>query len=127
RRQHAVSDAGGVRAMSFARWVAVIVIAVGVIAPGRAEAAFPGPNGKIVFSRANDLYTVNADGSGLTDLTNTDSSVRESAPAWSADGTKFAFRSSGRLSGSDTYSYVMSSDGSNVPRITSRFVCDGRP
>jgi len=60
-----------------------------------ANAAFPGGNGKIAFSRHpqgsyNDIFVANPDGTGVQDLTNSDS-VDDTGAAWSADGTKIAF------------------------------------
>jgi Tol biopolymer transport system component len=81
-----------------------------------AQAAFPGPNGKIAFEKSADIYTVNPDGTGLTNLTN--SGVAERMPAWSADGTKLAFVSSGRHGAGDEV-YVMDADGSDVRKVTS--------
>lgn len=58
-----------------------------------AHATFPGQNGKIVFI-ANptgtwQIYTINADGSGLTQLTF--DNIFDCAPHWSPDGTRIAF------------------------------------
>jgi hypothetical protein len=59
-----------------------------------AEAAFPGENGKIVFSSDRvaqgqadrEIYTMNANGAGILQLTK--NSVTDSKPAFSPDGTK---------------------------------------
>jgi len=73
-----------------------------------ASGAFPGRNGKIVFSRAGDgIYTINADGSGQT-------LIRKgivSQPSWSADGRRIAFKN---LSGIA----VMNAAGGQVQTIT---------
>jgi len=75
----------------------LLVAALLVAAADPAGAAFPGTNGKIVFStitldgsEAEQIYSMNPDGSGVTKLTglpgeNTD-------PDGSADGQKIAFR-----------------------------------
>jgi TolB protein len=83
-----------------------------------AQAAFPGKNGKIAFEGITgplrlDLFTANADGTGITRLTNDPNSAR--APRWSPDGTKIAFAASFDGAGI----YVMNEDGSNVVRLTS--------
>jgi dipeptidyl aminopeptidase/acylaminoacyl peptidase len=69
-----------------------------------AEAGFAGQNGKIAFasdaSGADEIYTVEADGSGLTRLTYDGGSE----PAWSADGTRIAFVRDGTV-------WVMNADG----------------
>jgi Tol biopolymer transport system component len=89
--------------------------------PRQAEAAFPGDNGKIVFAsrpglyavHAQEIYTMNADGSNRTQLTN--NSVWESEPMWSPGGSKIAFTSD-RDGNSEIY--VMDADGSNQVRLT---------
>jgi Tol biopolymer transport system component len=81
------------------RRVSVIVTTVASIGglPAGAQAAFPGDNGKIVFERSYnpgpcfvDLVTVNADGSGETNLT-PDPGSGGTLPAWSPDGKRLAF------------------------------------
>lgn len=78
----------------------------------RANDVFPrwSPDGtKIVFTGfAHQLYVMNADGTGKTQLT---SGSTKQHPTWSPDGTKIAFQiASG---GSDSI-YVMNADGSGV-------------
>lgn len=76
------------------------------------------PDGsKIVFvsdqTGNKEVYVINADGSGLTRLTSTQS-AREYSPAWSPDGKRIAFESN--VSGSNEI-YVMNVDGSNPTRL----------
>jgi Tol biopolymer transport system component len=83
-----------------------------------AEAAFPGDNGKIAFTRQHadgttDVYTVNPDGTGLTQLTN--AAGNDEQPAISADGTKIAFASDRT---GDWKIYTMNVDGSNVTPVS---------
>jgi Tol biopolymer transport system component len=88
-----------------------------------AEAAFPGTNGKIVFTRCAfeelepdvytdcDIYTMNADGSNEQNLNLGEDPVAfDYNPAWSADGTKIAFASNRNApTGPDIY--LMNADG----------------
>ncbi|MBI5869598.1 MAG: PD40 domain-containing protein [Actinobacteria bacterium] len=50
----------------------------------------PGANGKIVFSSNYDLFSMNADGSGLTSITSTPT-VGEESPDFTPDGSAIAF------------------------------------
>jgi len=98
--------------------VTAAVLAGGlVLGPSPAECAFPGANGKIAFNSYRDgngeIYVMNADGSGQTNLTNNGADERDFA--WSADGTKIAFTSDR----DGSYSiYVMNANGSGVNRLT---------
>ncbi len=62
----------------------------------------------------NEVYLMNADGSGLTQLTN--SPAIDAQPAWSPDGKKIAFVSD-RDGKNDIY--VINTDGSDQARLTS--------
>ena len=87
-----------------------------VFAPTPAHAAFPGGNGKVAFDRGGDIYAVNADGTGVTNLTNTGSGDGDNFPAWSPDGTRIAFA---RIpAGSNLEIYTMNADGTNQTRLT---------
>ncbi len=74
----------------------------------------------------NHLYTMNADGSNVVNLTKI--AAVERYPEWSPDGKKIAFQASrrpeqeGEILAADVY--MMDPDGSNVERLTSRK--DGR-
>ena len=91
-----------------------------------AEAAFPGTNGKIAFVSFRDgnyeIYTMNANGTGQTRLTN--NAAFDLDPAWSPDGTRIAFRST-RSGNSDIY--VMNADGSSPIRLTTDLASDLEP
>src|SRR5438128_1767197 len=58
---------------------------------------------------------MNADGSGMTDLTS--SLAKDESPAWSHDGSKIAFMSS--RGGGALEIFVMNSDGTGVVPVTS--------
>jgi Tol biopolymer transport system component len=72
----------------------------GQAAPSPAEV----PEGRIAFSRGYNIFTLDADGSDLTQMTRGE--YYHENPTWSPDGSSIAYGSSGRLE-------VVSSDGSN--------------
>ncbi len=84
-------------------------------------------NGKIAFSSNidgdADIYTMNPDGTGLVNLTNTSQfgTLHETDPKWSPDGTKIAFvfglplNSAGATQG---FIVVMNADGTNPTFLT---------
>jgi Tol biopolymer transport system component len=108
-------------------WMLTVAVMAMTLAGGApAKAAFPGHNGKIAYaelvdsnpndgitSGQSDIFTINPDGSGLTNLTN--SPINEGAASWSADGQKLVFKIS-RVNASDIY--TMDASGGNVTRVT---------
>ncbi|MEO6509109.1 MAG: DUF5050 domain-containing protein [Patescibacteria group bacterium] len=84
---------------------------------------FPGTNGKIVFdsdlSGDNEIYTMNSDGSGLTNISNTVGIYYY--PRWSPDGTKIVFVSD-RDGNNEVY--TMNADGSSQTRLTTNSARD---
>ena len=65
---------------------------------------------RIVFAAAGQIEVINADGSGLTQLT---PGAYDSDPAWSPDGSKIAF-----ITGGDDHVSVMDADGSDVRMVS---------
>lgn len=91
----------------------------------------PAPTGTILYSGSNgsngwDLYTVNADGSGLVRLTR-DPSFIEQWPSWSPDGSRIVFRGGNPLDPSTWELYTMAATGGPKTRITSNGAADNSP
>jgi dipeptidyl aminopeptidase/acylaminoacyl peptidase len=75
------------------RAAALAVALASLVLCAPAQAAFPGANGRIVFTWDRDdefqLWTIDADGSGLGNLTS--GGVEDSNAMWSPDGRRLAF------------------------------------
>ena len=89
--------------------------------------SFPGRERKdrvlMIRTGNSDIYTINPDGSGLTQLTN--DPAPEADPAWSADGKQIAF--SRRLPNATDEINVMDADGSNRRLVYDQTEYPGRP
>src|SRR5437763_2960184 len=72
--------------------------------------------GRIVFSRRDDIWSANADGSGLRRLTSARGA--EFDPSWSPDGTRIVYRDSRRGINVNDELYVMDADGSHRRNLT---------
>jgi Tol biopolymer transport system component len=70
-----------------------VVATVSLVVTGAGNATFPGKNGVIAFTgQSEDVYTVNADGSDFTQVTETANSA---APVYTADGKTIFAQSKG--------------------------------
>ena len=93
--------------------VLAVVAATLVAGSGSASAAYPGADGRIALVRANQIYTINPDGSGLALLTTRAQNYR---PRFSPDGSKIAFIHRTASGSSDVW--LMRADGQNKRRVT---------
>ena len=88
----------------------------GLVVPAAAQAVVPGVNGRIAYSSAGDIYTVDPDGSDVVNVTN-GAEPDARMPSWSPDATKIAFASNGGSPGwSDIF--VIGADGSGLTNVT---------
>ena len=69
-------------------------------------------SGRIVFDNFEDVWSINADGTDLTRLT--EASGPEFDPSWSPDGTRIAYRSE---LGDETEIWIMNADGTHKRRL----------
>jgi len=90
------------------------------VTTGRDSNAIMSPDGsKLAYNRApaglaQDIYTVNTDGTGSTNLTST--SVGENEPSWAPEGNGFAFHGTG--GGDNIDIYTVDAAGDNPVRLT---------
>jgi Tol biopolymer transport system component len=84
---------------------------------GPAQAAFPGPNGRIVFDTAfshrPQIFTIRPDGTGLRQLTHVAKGHAAGSPEVSPDGTRIVFTIDGQI-------WVMNANGSAQHQLTNQ-------
>lgn len=85
--------------------------------------------GKIVFASSRDgnseIYVMNADGSGLKNLTN--HPANDTEPSWSRNGRKIVFTSNRRIPDAAFFMqdvWIMNADGSHLRRVTTTTAAD---
>lgn len=78
-----------------------------------ASATYPGGDGKIVFVRSNQIYTVNTNGTGLRQLT---TGAKNYRPKWSPNGQRIAYVHETATGSKDIW--VMSGTGTNRVQVT---------
>ena len=101
----------GSRTIVLATLAAVIV---GLVSTGLSSAAFPGGNGRIVFSQGSQLYDMNADGTDVRQLT---SGAGGAWASYSPDGSRIVFVTTQRGVGHCDLA-VMAADGSGQTLLT---------
>src|ERR687894_279688 len=117
----------------FAATAAVLFAAISLM-PGEPAAQTASSNGKIVYAgydtelQQQDIYTINPDGTGITNLTKNYSipswsplSGAKDNPEWSPDSTKIVFDASAldyQGSCCSRNVYIMDADGTNLQRLT---------
>ena len=69
--------------------------------------------GKIVYTSGGDLFTINVDGSGTTQLTT--GPADDTFLDWSPNGSKIVFSSN---RGGDYDLYIMNADSSGITQLT---------
>ena len=99
---------------------------VATMAPAATTVTVAPATGKIAFTSARDgdseIYVMNADGSGHTNLTN--HPAFDEDPTWSPDGSQIAFISD---RDGDSEIYVMNADGSGQTNLTNNPAIDADP
>lgn len=77
-----------------------------------------GLTGRIAYSRGDNIWVMNADGSGKIQLTNAGPGETDYDPSWAPDGTRIAFRSTRAEPGDMEGILVVNVDGSGEFHLT---------
>lgn len=116
---------GGQRRLLALLSVGLLCAATAVLVPSTTASAATSADGRIAFYGYQDgdadIYTINPDGTGETNLTNEDpgaETLADADPSWSPDGTRIAYTVYTVRSGLVNDIYVMNSDGSDAVNRT---------
>ena len=104
-------------------------VATQVVTPPASPTPLADPGttpGQIAFACTWAICVANADGSGITRLTDLESGLAL-GPSWSPDGRRIAFTLLEDLSKGPSSVYVMNADGSDMTRLTDGSANDGIP
>ena len=95
--------------------IACALLATAVAAPP-AQATFPGTNGRILFDHGGSIYSVEPDGSGLTQITR---DANDATPDWSPDARSIAFvRDANGEEPPNLAVWTAAADGSGARQLT---------
>lgn len=99
------------------RWVAVVIAAAAALVSGLlvggAHSAGGGSSGLVAFTRADGIYVMGADGTGVRPLRRGSAASRAVQLDWSHDGSRLAFESGGAV-------WVLGADGEGLTRVVAR-------
>lgn len=89
-----------------------------------ASLPIPTEGGRIAFASGREIYLINSDGSGLTQLTHSDFGVYNYQPALSPDGTRVAFA---RIQGDQAGISIIDVDGTGLRILTTNKLSGDEP